>query len=689
MIRAQTGGFTCSVGATKYFTVYVNGTWSGTITMTPSGGGLSTPQSNTWVSSVTPWTFSITPTSTGVVSMALSSTSGWYCGQPYQCLVTSATPAVATAFNLVGPSSGPVNVASTTWTVIANGLYGTSGSPKTVTITPSSGFGLGPIVLTFSGTTQATFTITPTSSRAIVLTPTNNGGLNNPPNGNYYASSSSLHLLAASDFTYLGYYLVPQIFAGIWNSFPQVTCRYEGGTSPSDLRFLVTGYGTGGTSPYGGGYYQLCEMSLPSGSFSGSYTSPVATLSGANITSYWNYTDVFIAAQNNSVHLGMWWEDSTMNPSYSGSPRLWMNYGIDYPGSNNPNAGLASAISVCTLTNGSPGTVPTWNGYWGFQQNPALQTEWSAEGVSQRCVYSCVAGTPSWIQTTFGLGPYFYGFGGSCSNAQSGGTASLGLFAISGPDVSAKSSGSYIYTPVPQSSWSTLNATSNGGDWNIPYSATNIVSDHRNGTNPLWVGGDWYASPGTPATFDGGVRYDTFKNSQGGGFNFGNAFNNGTQTSTFLAYHFLNYPPDPEPIGQWQVPAPDGQVRWAFDDAYACSGCWISGASKYGFVIIQSCMELWTGYVNSTGASGSAGAEIHVFDPADFQAVIAGTKNSWNVQPAAMHSVTSDLNAILGSQHNGAFAFGSCFDPVQKILWIWAPGFGAYTSYLVAYSVNC
>lgn len=62
------------------FTVTPNGTYTGSITITPSGGGLSSPITLNWTSSSTPQTFTIAPTSSG--SVTLSPTNSGTLGNP-------------------------------------------------------------------------------------------------------------------------------------------------------------------------------------------------------------------------------------------------------------------------------------------------------------------------------------------------------------------------------------------------------------------------------------------------------------------------------------------------------------------------------------------------------------------------------------------------------------------------------
>ena len=100
----------------------------------------------------------------------------------------SATPYVpASSFTFTGPSSGNVRSASTNFTVTPNSTYN-----GTITLTPSGpgSAGLSPIVLTFNLSSAAqTFTITPTASGLITLTPSNSNGISNPSSLNYTANA--------------------------------------------------------------------------------------------------------------------------------------------------------------------------------------------------------------------------------------------------------------------------------------------------------------------------------------------------------------------------------------------------------------------------------------------------------------------------------------------------------------------
>lgn len=101
----------------------------------------------------------------------------------------STNAASATAVTMSGPASGTVGVASTNFTVGANGAI-----TGTVVVTPSDSAGGGAFTPTSvsisSGTPTGTFTYTPGSVGAKTISVTNNGSLTNPSNITYTASAA-------------------------------------------------------------------------------------------------------------------------------------------------------------------------------------------------------------------------------------------------------------------------------------------------------------------------------------------------------------------------------------------------------------------------------------------------------------------------------------------------------------------
>ena len=93
----------------------------------------------------------------------------------------------ATAVTMSGPSGGYVGVASSVFSVAANGAI-----TGTVIVTPSDGGGGGaflPATVSISAATpSATFTYTPASAGTKTISATNNGGLSNPSSISYAAT---------------------------------------------------------------------------------------------------------------------------------------------------------------------------------------------------------------------------------------------------------------------------------------------------------------------------------------------------------------------------------------------------------------------------------------------------------------------------------------------------------------------
>ncbi len=165
------------------FTITPNGQYSGTITITPAGCGLSTPVVLTFSSSTSSQTFHLTPALTGTVTLTPSNNGGLVNPSPRTYLAAT----TATFYSFSGPTVGVSGIGSSTFTVAPNGPF-----TGTITITPN-GCGLStPLVFTFaSSSTPQTFTITPLSSGTVTLTPTNSGGLPNADPVNYVAASIS------------------------------------------------------------------------------------------------------------------------------------------------------------------------------------------------------------------------------------------------------------------------------------------------------------------------------------------------------------------------------------------------------------------------------------------------------------------------------------------------------------------
>jgi Domain of unknown function (DUF2341) len=123
------------------FTVTPNGLYSGTVTLTPTGGGLSTPIILTWIASSTPTTFTITPRAVGVVT--LTPVSSPVLTNPAAATYTAAAQTLSVGpltLTALAPQTVNFQGGGTTWSrvtptfsVSGPGAAGTTVGPVTVT----------------------------------------------------------------------------------------------------------------------------------------------------------------------------------------------------------------------------------------------------------------------------------------------------------------------------------------------------------------------------------------------------------------------------------------------------------------------------------------------------------------------------------------------------------------------------
>ena len=258
-------------------------------------------------------------------------------------------------------------------------------------------------------------------------------------------SSPSRTLIQQSDFTYLGYYNLPNSGAPFSNAYGAngFGMRYQSGT-PYFYTLIDNG-----------GYYNLCEFTLP-----GSY--------GSNVN--WTGTEWGDIWQNNFGslnpygHQWLWWDTAT-------TTRLWTGSVTDY-GSMGPNQWLMSR-TMAGMGGGS-GTYSSIKGPWG----------WSAIGTPAAFLGN-IQPVPSWFQSAYSVGPYCAGFGGYKSTWQFG-TPKMGPFAMAFPDPSAIAAGTSLSGGV-------------------------LLMDPGDGaTNGS---ADWYSAGGTvPGVYDRGVRNTSVTN---------------------------------------------------------------------------------------------------------------------------------------------------------------------------------
>lgn len=155
----------------------------------------------------------------------------------------------ATEVTISGPSSGAVGVASTNFTVGADGTI-----TGTVVVTPSDSSGGGTFtpssVSISSGSPTGTFTYTPVSSGAKSITVTNNGSLSNPSALTYTASSSTRTVsfalttngtAPAADLSGLKWAFFDEVTPNLFNA---PTAQGTGATTDSSGTISITITGT-------------------------------------------------------------------------------------------------------------------------------------------------------------------------------------------------------------------------------------------------------------------------------------------------------------------------------------------------------------------------------------------------------------------------------------------------------------
>ena len=149
--------------ASTNFTVTPDNLYNGTITITPSGGGLSTPIVLTFTDSATPQTFTITPTTSGVVTLTPTNNSSLTNPSAVTYTANAVVPDAPTSVSAMGGNTQAT--VSFTAPVSDGGAAITS---YTVTSSPGNITGTGsasPIIVTgLTNGTPYTFTVTATNT---------------------------------------------------------------------------------------------------------------------------------------------------------------------------------------------------------------------------------------------------------------------------------------------------------------------------------------------------------------------------------------------------------------------------------------------------------------------------------------------------------------------------------------------
>jgi len=561
------------------------------------------------------------------------------------CPIPPAAPTITT---------GTADTISTTGAIL-RGTGNPNGSPTTAAFnwgmttgygstTPSQALGTGssPVVIDGGGLSTLTCGMT----YHFRATGTNAGGTTNGTDATFSTAMCPAppgrRLLTTTDFSYLGYYNVT--IAGA--SLNGLAYRYVGG----DLRFL--GLRIGGAT--------LWEFSIAGKNYGDTVTTT---------TNIWSN----IGGDAGQSHNGIW-----INPD---DGKLWSLGTIDYSSVTEPT-------KLWTRTLNSDGTISNLHG------------RISLTSISPKRMYGgCQKIAPSFKVSYSVTQSYVCGWGGYTSLMAQSGAASMGLSSYAIPDPA-----------------NYANNTS------IPTNEFKILADHSSGTS----GGDWYThgASGVPTVRDRGSRVTLPKNYYDGGDNRANPTGPTTSTvstsgtavtrtgsgvfqtwwvgltvripgsagtpytvaSVADSSHLVlmssagvqtnvgMYTPDTVPTfdpivstAYWTSPTPHGDGRWVWGDSYYQTGMWIDGSNRYGMVTIGALCSGKCWYANSTLNSQNRVAELHIFDPAQFGEVLAGTRAVWDVQPTNMGQLTlPGLGA--GGTGNGAAGniTGATYNPTLQ-----------------------
>lgn len=562
--------------ASGNFTIQPNAAYTGTITVTPSGGGLSTPIVLTYSSSSAAQTFTVTPTAPGPVTLTPSNGGGLinpsnlsYSTPPaaptigaatagsgsasvsftapgvtggsaitgytttcnpgavtatgtsspitvsgltndtsYTCSVAATNAygtgaasavsntvlpeAIASSYSLTGPLGGPLNVASSNFTVLPNAHY-----TGTVTITPSGGGLSTPIVLTFSNSASPqTFTITPTALGPITLTPSNSGVLTNPAPSTYATPPAApvIGTATAGTGSAVVSFTPPGANGGSAITTYTATCNPGGVTATASSSPITVSGLTGGTAytcsvtasnSFGTSPSSAASSSVTPAAPASAYTFTGPTAGSLNVASsvftvtpnaaYSGTVTIVPAGGGLSAAIILTFSNSadpqtftvtptavgpvTLTASNSGSmsnpPALTYATASDAPVIGLVTAGNGSATVAFTAPDNSGGSIISGytvncNGYTASGTSSPI----TVSGLPNGSVYTCTVTATNGAGTSVPSAP---------SNAVTP-IAPANSFALTGPSSGAVGSASGAFTVTPTSLYTgTITITSSGG----------------------------------------------------------------------------------------------------------------------------------------------------------------------------------------------------------------------------------
>lgn len=326
--------------ASTDFTLTPDVAINGTVTITPSGGGLSTPTVLTFSNSAVAQTFTITPTDSGVVTLTVTNSVGLNNSSPLSYTANAVVPSAPT----IGTATAGNTTASITFTDNSNG--GSAITNHTATSTPGS----------FTGT-SATSPITVTglsngTGYTFVVKATNAIG----DSSNSSASNSVTPYVAATSFTFTG--------------------PASGSVRSASTNFTVTPNavydGTITITPSGAGSTGLSPVVLTFVLSSAAQTFTITPLASGSITltptnsrsitnpSNLNYTANAVVPLAPSIGLASASLSSASvsfsAPSNDGGSAVTLYTVTSSPGGLTATSTTTGTVSVLGLTNGTPYT---------------------------------------------------------------------------------------------------------------------------------------------------------------------------------------------------------------------------------------------------------------------------------------------------------------------------------------------
>lgn len=385
--------------ASTNFTVTPDNIYNGTITITPSGGGLSTPIVLTFTDSVTPQTFTITPTTVGTVTLTPSNSGSLTNPTALTYSATAIAPGAPTSVSAVGgnaqatvsftapASNGGATITSYTVTsspsnITASGSASpitvtglTNGTPYTFTVTATNTAGTGSASASSNSVTPAvppatTFTFTGPSSGSVnsastnfTVTPDNaySGTITITPSGGGLSSATVLvfsNSSAAQTFTITPtdsgtITLTPTNSGSLSN--PSGLIYTANAVAPSAPASVSATAGDGQAvvafTPGSNGGSAITSYTVTSspGSITGSGTSSPITISG--LTNGTPYT-FSITATNGIGTSSSSGASNSVTPSDMGAPTLAEVVPIESPTTDTTPDYMFSSTEAGTITYG-------------------------------------------------------------------------------------------------------------------------------------------------------------------------------------------------------------------------------------------------------------------------------------------------------------------------------------------------